>query len=74
MDAAVPGLHLERNAHVEFWVPCSLAKVIERCLNKAKVLTLSDSRTDAVELIFSEFDLRHPAPERELEAECQAVS
>jgi len=74
VDAAVPGLHLESNAHVEFWVPCSLAKVIERCLKKAKVLTQSDSRTDAIELVFSEFELRHPDPEKELEAECQAVS
>ena len=36
--------------------------------------TQSDSRTDAIELIFSEFELRHPDPEKEVEAECQAVT
>jgi hypothetical protein len=74
VEAAVPGLHLEYSVHVEFWVPRSLAEVIERCLDKAKVLNQTDSRTDAVEVIFAEFDIRHPDPEKELEAECQAVT
>jgi hypothetical protein len=73
VETAVPGLHLEFSVHVEFWVPRSLAEVIERCLEKAMVLNQSDSRTDAIELIFAEFDQGHPHPERELEAERQAV-
>jgi hypothetical protein len=74
VEAAVPGLHVEFRVHVEFWAPGSLAGVIERCLGKAKVLNHTDSRTDAVEAIFAEYDLRHPDPEKELEAECQAVT
>ena len=74
VEATVPGLHLEPNFHVEFWVPRSLAEVIERCVDKAKVLNQTDSRTDAIEAIFAEFDIRHPDPEKELEAECQAVT
>jgi hypothetical protein len=74
VEATVPGLHLEHSVHVEFWVPCSLAEVIDRCLEKAKVLNQTDSRTDAVEAVFAEYDLRHPDPEKEVEAECQAVA
>lgn len=74
VQATVPGLHLEFSVHVEFWVPRSLAEVIERCVEKAKVLNQTDSRTDAIEAIFAEFDIRHPDPEKELEAECQAVT
>jgi hypothetical protein len=74
VEEAVPGLHLEFSVHVELWVPRSLAKVIERCIEKAKILNQTDSRTDAVEAIFAEYDLRHPDPEKELEAECQAVT
>ena len=74
VQAAIPGLHLEFPVHVEFSVPRSLAEVIERAVAKAKILNESDSRTDAVELIFSEFDIRHPDPGKELEAECQAVT
>jgi hypothetical protein len=74
VEVTVPGLHLEHSVHVEFWVPCSLAEVIERCVEKAKVLNQTDSRTDAVEAIFAEFDIRHPDPEKEIEAECQAVT
>jgi hypothetical protein len=71
--AAVPGLHLEPSVHVQFWVPRTLAAVIECSVDKAKILNQSESRTDAVELIFAEFDIRHPDPEKDLEAECQAV-
>jgi hypothetical protein len=74
VEAAVPGLHLEHSVHVEFWVPCSLAAVIERCIDKAKVLNQTESRTDAVEAIFAEYDIRHSDPEKELEAECQVVT
>ena len=73
VESTVPGLHLEYSIHVEFWVPRSLAEVIERCIAKAKLLNETDSRTDAVEAVFSEYDIRHPDPEKELEAERQAV-
>jgi len=45
VDATVPGLHLEDMVHVEFWLPRSLAEVIERCIDKAKVLNETESRT-----------------------------
>ena len=74
VEATVPGLHLEDMVHVEFWVPRSLAEVIERCIEKAKVLNENDSRTAAVEVIFAEYDIRHADPEKEREAERQEVS
>jgi len=63
VEEAVPGLHLEFSVHVEFWVPRTLAEVIERCLDKAKVMNQTNSRTDAAEAIFAEYDLRHPDPQ-----------
>jgi uncharacterized protein YjaG (DUF416 family) len=74
VEKTVPGLHLEDMVHVEFWVPRSLAEVIERCIEKAKVLNETDSRTAAVEAIFAEYDIRHADPEKEREAERQEVS
>jgi predicted transcriptional regulator len=74
VEATVPGLHLEDMVHVEFWVPRSLAEVIERCIEKAKVLNLTDSRTAAIEAIFAEYDVGHVDPEKEREAERQEVS
>ena len=74
VDATVPGLHLEGMVHVEFWLPRSLAEVIERCIDKAKVLNETESRTAAVESIFAEYDVRHADPEKEREAERQEVS
>jgi len=69
VEATVPGLHLEPNVHVEFWVPRSLAEVIESCIEKAKFLNETDSRTTAVEAIFAEYHLSHVAPEEERKAE-----
>ena len=60
VEAIVPSLHLEGNVHVEFWVPRSLAAVVERCIEKAKVLNGTNSRTAAVEAIFRR--LRYWAP------------
>lgn len=74
VDATVPGLHLEDMVHVEFWLPRSLAEVIERCIDKAKVLNETESRTAAVESIFAEYDVRHADPEKERKAEWQEVS
>jgi hypothetical protein len=71
---SVPGLHLEANVHVEFWVPRSLLEVIERCIKKAMVVNEIDSRTAAVEAIFPEYDVGHADPEKEREAEQQEVS
>ena len=50
--AEVPGLHLEEMVHVEFWVPGSLLEVIDRCIEKAKTLNETESRTAAVEAIW----------------------
>jgi len=55
-------------------VPRSLAEVIERCIEKAKVLNETGSRTAAIEAIFAEYDVGHADPEKEREAEKQAVS
>jgi len=74
VEATVPGLHLEHSVHVEFWVPRSLAEVIERCIEKAKVLNETDSRTAAVEAIFAEYDVGHADPEKGREAERQEVT
>jgi hypothetical protein len=74
VDAIVPGLHLEDKVHVEFWLPRSLAEVIERCIEKAKVLNETGSKTAALEAIFAEYDLQHANPEEELEAQRQEVS
>jgi hypothetical protein len=74
IEATVPGLHLEDMVHVEFWVPRSLTEVIERCIEKAKVLNDTDSRTAAIEAIFAEYDVSHADPEKEREAELQEVS
>ena len=74
VEAIVPSLHLEGNVHVEFWVPRSLAEVIERCIEKAKVLNETESKTAALEAIFAEYDLQHANPEEELEAQRQEVS
>ena len=74
VDKTVPGLHLEDMVHVEFWVPRSLAEVIERCVEKAKLLNESDSRSAAIEAIFAEYDVMHADPEKEREAERQEVS
>jgi hypothetical protein len=74
VEETVPSLHIEENVHVEFWVPRSLAEVIDRCIEKAKVLNESESRTAAVESIFAEYDLQHANPEEELEAQRQEVS
>jgi hypothetical protein len=45
-----------------------LAEVIERCIEKAKVLNETESRTAAIEAIFAEYDVRHVDPEKEREA------
>jgi hypothetical protein len=74
VEATFPGLHIEDNVHVEFWVPRSLAEVIERCIEKAKVLNETGSRTAAIEAIFAEYDVGHADPENEQEAERQEVS
>jgi hypothetical protein len=74
VEAIVPGLHLEDNVHIEFWVPRSLAEVIERCIEKAKLLNETGSRTAAIEAIFAEYDVWHADPEKEREAEQQEVS
>jgi hypothetical protein len=74
VEATIPGLHLEDMVHVEFWLPRSLAEVIERCIDKAKVLNETESRTAAVESIFAEYDVRHADPEKEREAERQEVT
>jgi hypothetical protein len=74
VETTVPGLHLEAMVHVEFWVPRSLAEVIERCIEKAKVLNETDSRTAAIEAIFADYDVWHSDPEKEREAERQEVS
>lgn len=73
-EASVPGLHLEAKVHVEFWVPRSLLDVIERCIKKAMVLNEPDSRTAAVEAIFSEYDVGHADLEKEREADRQEAS
>jgi hypothetical protein len=72
--AEVPGLHLEEMVHIEFWVPRSLLEVIDRCIEKAKVLNESESRTEAVEAIFAEYDVRHADAEKEREGERQEVT
>lgn len=74
VEATIPGLHLEDNTHVEFWVPRLLKEVIERCIKKAKVLNETESRTAALEAIFAEYDLQHANPQEELEAERQEAS
>jgi hypothetical protein len=56
VETAVPDLHLENMVHVEFWVPCSLAEVIERCIEKAKLLNETESRVAALEAIFAEYE------------------
>jgi hypothetical protein len=63
VEATVPGLHIESNVHLEFWVPRSLAEVIERCIAKAMVVNETDSRTAAIEAIFAEYDVGHADPE-----------
>ena len=63
VEATVPGLHIEDKVHVEFWIPRSLAEVIERCIEKAKALNETDSRTTAIEAIFAEYDVGHGDPE-----------
>ena len=68
VEETVPSLHIEENIHVEFWVPRSLAEVIDRCIEKAKALNETDSRTDAIEAIFAEYDLGHSDSENEQEA------
>ena len=68
VDATVPGLHLEDMVHVEFWVPRSLGEVIERCIEKAKVLNETESRVAALESIFAEYDVQHADPEKEWKA------
>ncbi len=74
VEKTVPNLYLEAMVHVEFWVPRSLAEVIDRCIEKAKVLNETDSRTAAIEAIFAEYDIRHADPEKEREAERQEVA
>ena len=74
VEATIPGLHLEDMVHVEFWLPRSLAEVIERCIEKAKALNDTESRTAAVEAIFAEYDIRHADPEKDREAERQEVT
>ena len=59
VKAAVPDLHLESMVHLEFWVPRSLAEVIESCIEKAKSLNETDSRTTALEAIFAEYHVNH---------------
>jgi hypothetical protein len=59
VEAAIPDLHLESMVHVEFWVPRSLADVIESCIARAKSLNETDSRTTALEAIFSEYHVNH---------------
>jgi len=55
----VPGLLLEGNVQVFFTVPRSFVPVIERCIEKAKRLNQTDSKTVALEAIFADFDLRY---------------
>ena len=74
VETTVPGLHLESSVHVEFWVPRSLLEVIERCIQKAKVLNETESRTAAIEAIFAEYDVGHADSDIEQEAEGQEVS
>jgi hypothetical protein len=74
VEATIPSLHLEGMVHVEFWLPRSLVEVIERCIEKAKVLNETESRTAAIEAIFAEYDLQHTDPEKERETERQEVS
>lgn len=74
VEKTVPNLYLEAMVHVKFWVPRSLAEVIDRCIEKAKVLNETDSRTAAIEAIFAEYDIRHADPEKEREAERQEVA
>jgi hypothetical protein len=70
----LPDLHREDMVRVEFWVPRSLGEVIERCIEKTKVLNETESRTAAIEAIFAEYDVRHADPEKERKAERQEVS
>ena len=74
VENTVPRLHLEGMVHVEFWVSRSLAEVIESCVEKAKLLNETDSRTAAIEAIFAEYDVWQADPEKEREAERQEVS
>lgn len=74
VETTAPGLHLESSVHVEFWVPRSLLEVIERCIQKAKVLNETESRTAAIEAIFAEYDVGHADSDIEQEAEGQEVS
>ena len=74
IEAEVPDLHLEERVHVEFWVPRSLLEVIERCIEKAKVLNETESRTAALESIFAEYDVRHADGEKEREEKHQEVA
>jgi len=74
IEAAVPDLHLEERVHVEFWVPRSLLEVIERCIEKAKVLNETKSRTAPLEAIFAEYDILHADPKEEREEVQQEVT
>lgn len=63
VETSVPDLHLETMVHVEFWVPSSLAEMIDSCIEKAKALNATNSRNTAVEAIFAEYLLRYDEQE-----------
>jgi len=59
VEQAVPGLHDEASVHIEFWVPRSLAEVVERVITLAMALNNTDSRTVALEDIFTDYETSH---------------
>jgi hypothetical protein len=74
VEANFPELHIKVNVHVAFWVPRSLAEVIERCIEKATILNETGSRKAAPEAIFAEYDVGHADADNEQEPERQEVS
>lgn len=71
VETAVPDLHLEGMVHVEFWVPPSLAETIECCIEKAKALNGTDSRTTAIEAVFADYFIHHADQEDEGNTACE---
>ena len=69
VETTFPGLHLEAMVRVGFWVPRSLAEFIESCIEMAKSLNQTESRTTAIEAICAEYHLCHAEPEKERKAD-----
>lgn len=60
VNGVAPEAHVEAgNAHLEWWVAASLADVVRRVIGLAKTVEETESESQAIEAIFSEYERTH---------------